>query len=90
MEHGHLVRENYQPSRTAVLEEVQRRRNDPGAVIDIPGLGRCTLTIPQLDFKRITRDRPDLLSADGHTQTKAWLKFMHHTDSIPYRNVRRI
>ena len=90
MEHGHLVREHTQPNRVAILEEVKARRNDPEGVIDIPGLGRCALTIPQLDFQRIVRDRPDLISADGHTSTKAWQKFMKHSDSEPYRNVRRI
>ena len=78
-EHGHIVRENYQPTRKAVLEEVQERRNR-GEVKDTL-LGRAALTIPQLDYQRLLKAYPDMASPDGHTQTKAWQKFMRTSES---------
>ena len=89
-EHGHIVRENYQPTRSAVLSEVEARRNSPGSVRDVPGLGRCALTIPQLDFQRLIKLFPDLVCPDGQEQTNAWRKFMRDPLSEPYRNFRKI
>ena len=89
-ENGHLVRENYQPTRNAVLAEVEARRNTPGSVRDVDGLGRCALTIPQLDFQRLVKLFPDLVCPDGLEQTAAWRKFMRDPLSEPYRNFRKI
>ena len=89
-ENGCLVRENYQPTRKAVLAEVEARRNNPGSVTDVPGLGRCALTIPQLDFQRLIKIFPDLVCPDGLEQTAAWKRFFKHPLSEPYRNFRKI
>lgn len=85
-ENGAIVRENYQPTRNAVLREVEARRNNPGSVRDVDGLGRCALTIPQLDLQRLFRMFPDLKCPDGHVQTAAWKKFLASSLSEPYRN----
>ena len=81
-EHGHLVRENYQPTRKAVLEDTQELRK-LGVNFDV-GFGRVALQIPQLDYQRLLKAYPDLACPDGHTQTKAWQKFMRSSESKPY------
>jgi hypothetical protein len=83
-EHGHLVREFYQPSREAVLEDTKQRRL-AGINIDAP-FGRCMLTIPQLDYQRLMRAYPALNSLDTVEQTKAWKKFLRSPESEAYRN----
>ena len=83
-EHGCLVRENYQPTRKAVLEGIRQRRNE-GVMIDAP-FGRCMLTIPQLDYQRLMKAYPALNSHDTHEQTKAWKRFLRAPESEPYRN----
>ena len=83
-EHGHLVRENYQPSRKAILEGIKQRRND-GVNIDAP-FGRCMLSIPQLDYQRLIKAYPALNSLDTVEQTKAWKKFLRSPESEAYRN----
>jgi len=87
-EHGHIVRENYQPTRKAVLEEVKELRN-LGVRFDVP-FGRVALTIPQLDYQRLLKIYPDLGSADAHTSTKAWQKFMRSSESMPYHMSEKI
>ena len=89
-ENGCLVRENYQPTRDAELRKVEARRNNPGSVKDVDGLGRCALTIPQHDFQRLIKLFPDLVCPDGLEQTLAWRKFMKSPLSEPYRNFRKI
>ncbi len=84
-EHGHLVRENYQPSRTAVLEATKYRRDHPGIMKDAP-FGRAMLTIPQLDYQRLMKANPALNSLDTAEQTKAWKVFLRSPESEPYRN----
>jgi hypothetical protein len=79
-----LVRENYQPTRTAVLEGIKQRR-DAGANVDAP-FGRCMLTIPQLDYQRLMKAYPALNSHDTAEQTKAWKKFLRSPESEAYRN----
>ncbi len=81
-EHGHLVRENYQPSRKAELEYTRELRK-LGVNFDV-GFGRVALNIPQLDYQRLLKIYPDLASPDGHTSTKAWQKFMRSSESKPY------
>ena len=81
-EHGHIVRENYQPTRKAELEYTQELRK-LGVNFDV-GFGRVALNIPQLDYQRLLKAYPDLASPDGHTQTKAWQKFMRTSESKPY------
>jgi hypothetical protein len=88
-EHGHIVREHAQPNRRAVLREVQTRRDNPGTVRDLAGIGRPALTIPELDWIRITRANPDLKSPDAEIKTKAWLRFIQSSESFIYRNMRR-
>ncbi len=83
-EHGCLVRENYQPSRNAVLEGIKQRRND-GVNIDAP-FGRCMLTIPQHDYQRLIKAYPALNSHDTVEQTKAWKRFLRSPESEAYRN----
>lgn len=83
-EHGHLVREFYQPSREAVLENVKRRRIE-GINVDAP-FGRNMLTIPQLDYQRLIRHYPALNSHDTVEQTKAWKRFLRSPESEAYRN----
>jgi len=92
MEQGHLVRERTQPERRAILEHVQQRRNDGNVPDKSEALGRPALTIPELDYWELVQNNPDLHPQNGctTTQTKAWLKFMRSTASIPYRNFRRI
>jgi hypothetical protein len=88
-EQGHLVRQNYQPSRSAVLDEVKFRRDHPGTVKDV-GFGRAVLSIPQHDFQRLIKAYPDLISLDAIEQTKAWHKFMRSSESVPFRNFPKI
>lgn len=83
-ENGAIVRENYQPSRTAELERIKQRRN-AGVMIDAP-FGRCMLTIPQLDYQRLMRAYPALNSFDTVEQTKAWKRFLRSPESEPFRN----
>ena len=83
-EHGAIVRENYQPSRNAVLESIKQRRND-GVNIDAP-FGRCMLTIPQHDYQRLISHYPALNSHDTVEQTKAWKRFLRSPESEAYRN----
>ncbi len=83
-EHGAIVRENYQPTREAVLEGIKQRRN-AGVMIDAP-FGRCMLTIPQLDYQRLMKAYPALNSLDTAEQTKAWKRFLRSAESEPYRN----
>ena len=83
-EHGHLVRENYQPTRTAVLEAIKQRRN-AGIMKDAP-FGRCELSIPQLDYQRLIKAYPALNSFDTVEQTNAWKAFLRSPESEPYRN----
>ena len=83
-ENGAIVRENYQPTRKAVLEGIKQRRN-AGVMIDAP-FGRCMLTIPQLDYQRLMKHYPALNSHDTVEQTKAWKKFLRSAESEPYRN----
>ena len=84
-EQGHFVREFTQPTRHAVLKEVQERRDNPGSIRDL-GFGRAALTIPQLDFMRLTRANPDLISPDAGIKTNAWHRFMRSSESRIYRN----
>ena len=84
-EQGHLVRENYQPSRQAVLEATKYRRDHPGIMKDAP-FGRAMLTIPQLDYQRLMKAYPALNSLDAVEQTNAWKKFLRSAESEPYRN----
>jgi hypothetical protein len=88
-EQGHLVRENFQPTRLAELKTIQERRDNPGSVRDL-GFGRAALTIPQHDFMRLTKANPDLISPDAGVQTVAWRKFMQSSESRIYRNFSRI
>lgn len=81
-EHGHLVRENYQPTRKAVLEETRELRN-LGVRFDVP-FGRVALQIPQLDYQRLLKKYPDLRSPDAHTSTQAWKKFMRTSEAKKY------
>lgn len=81
----HLVREFYQPTRHAVLREVQERRDHPGSMREL-GFGRVALTIPQHDYMRLTRANPDLASPDAGIKTKAWKKFCRSSESRIYRN----
>ncbi len=81
-EQGHLVRENYQPTRQAVLEDTQELRK-LGVNFDV-GFGRVALNIPQLDYQRLLRAYPDLASPDAHTSTKAWQKFMRTSEAKKY------
>jgi len=83
-EHGALVRENYQPSRKAVLEGIKRRRIE-GVNVDAP-FGRCMLTIPQLDYQRLIKAYPALNSHDTVEQTKAWKRYLRSPESEPHRN----
>ena len=83
-EGGHLVRENYQPSRKAVLEATKQRRN-AGVMKDAP-FGRCELSIPQLDYQRLIAHYPALNSLDTVEQTKAWKRFLRSAESEAYRN----
>ncbi len=83
-EHGCLVRENYQPSRKAILENIKQRRN-AGVNVDAP-FGRCMLTIPQHDYQRLMKAYPALNSFDTVEQTKAWKKFLRSPESEAYRN----
>ncbi len=83
-EHDRLVREHYQPSREAVLEQTKQRRN-AGTMKDA-AFGRCMLTIPQLDYQRLIRAYPALNSHDTVEQTKAWKKFLRSPASEAYRN----
>lgn len=89
-EQGHIVREHTQPNRKAILREVQTRRDNPGSVRDLAGLGRPALTIPTLDLHRLFRIYPDLKCPDGEIKTRAWLKFMRSSESKPYRNFQKI
>ena len=84
-EHGHIVRENYQPTRNAVLESTKYRRDHPGIMKDSP-FGRCMLTIPQLDYQRLMKAYPALNSLDTVEQTKAWKRFLRSAESEAYRN----
>ena len=84
-EQGHYVREFTQPTRLAVLKEVQERRDNPGSIRDL-GFGRAALTIPQHDYMRLTRANPDLISPDAGIKTNAWKKFMRSSESRIYRN----
>ena len=84
-EHGHIVRENYQPTRKAVLAATKYRRDHPGIMKDA-GFGRCMLTIPQLDYQRLMKAYPALNSHDSVEQTKAWKRFLRSAASEPYRN----
>ena len=84
-EHGHIVRENYQPTRKAVLEATKYRRDHPGIMKDAP-FGRAMLTIPQLDYQRLMKVYPALNSLDAVEQTKAWKRFLRSAESEPYRN----
>ena len=81
----HVVREFTQPTRNAVLAEVKERRDNPGSVRDL-GFGRAALTIPELDFMRLTRANPDLISPDAGIKTNAWKKFFRSSESRIYRN----
>ena len=83
-ENGAIVRENYQPTRKAVLEGIKQRRND-GVNIDAP-FGRCMLTIPQLDYQRLIKAYPALNSLDTVEQTKAWKRYLRSPESEPHRN----
>ena len=83
-ENGAIVRENYQPTRKAVLEGIKQRRN-AGVNIDAP-FGRCMLTIPQLDYQRLIKHYPALNSLDTVEQTKAWKRFLRSPESESYRN----
>jgi hypothetical protein len=84
-EHGHIVRENYQPTRNAVLEATKYRRDHPGIMKDAP-FGRAMLTIPQLDYQRLIKAYPALNSLDTVEQTKAWKRFLRSPESEAYRN----
>ena len=83
-ENGHIVRENYQPSRKAVLEATKQRRN-AGIMQDAP-FGRCMLSIPQHDYQRLIKAYPALNSLDTVEQTKAWKRFLRSAESEAYRN----
>ena len=84
-EHGHIVRENYQPTRKAVLAATKYRRDHPGIMKDSP-FGRAMLTIPQLDYQRLIKHYPALNSHDAVEQTKAWKRFLRSPESEAYRN----
>jgi hypothetical protein len=84
-EQGHLVRENFQPTRIAELKAIQQRRDNPGSVKDL-GFGRAALTIPQHDYMRLTKANPDLISPDAEIKTKAWQRFWRTSESRIYRN----
>ena len=88
-EQGHLVRSHTQPNRKQILREVQTRRDNPGSVRDMAGLGRPVLTIPELDLHRLHRIYPDLKCPDPEIKGKAWLKFMRSSESKKYRNFVR-
>ncbi len=52
--------------------------------------GRWALSIPEIDYKALTRRNPALKSQDAVERTLAWKAFMASPDSIPYRVNERI
>ncbi len=74
-----------------ILEETHRRRRDK-TVRDAPGIGRPALTIPEVVFKKLIRDNPDLdARKNAHEDvTRAWLKYMASPESKPWRNFDKI
>ena len=85
---GHTVtRCLVQPERPQVLEAIKTIRNE-GIVEDRPGIrGRWCLSIPFADWEWLKRHPKwcELTSHDRDTRHKAWMRFMNHPDSAPFR-----
>jgi hypothetical protein len=62
---------------------IKARRNQ--ARKDMDGLGRWGLTIPDPILPLLQEYKPELFQDDGELAGRAWLRFIKHPDSKPFR-----
>ena len=76
--------------------ELNKARKNATIQKDLQGTGRWALSIPHTHVDNrgwpaclceqcLYKAKPDLASPDRQTQNKAWLAFIKHSDSVPYR-----
>ena len=82
-----LYSELVQPSRETILNRNAELRKNPGALrSDALGLHKpLRLDIPIVDRVALFKKYPDLQSPDMEIKHKAWMKFYHSSESLPYR-----
>lgn len=73
-----------QPSRSLILDQAQRLRNEPEALRPL-SFGVWALTIPFEDLENLEAANPELKSTDKETRRRAWRKFIASPESLPYR-----
>jgi len=79
---GRLTRERLSASRSAVIEQNQKLRNE--GVVGQRDWGRTQLRIPENDYHRLLSQNPELKCWDKEIRTKAWDKFMRSDAAKPY------
>ena len=79
-----------QINRGQILHDVARIRTEGAGPADRPGLGRWSLSVPFEDHAALVRKYPDLAAPDSRIRSAAWLKFMHSSESEPYRMRERL
>ncbi len=76
-----------QPGRERVLEQAERVRNGGGS--RPMKWGQLSASIPELDYRLMTRDNPELACADRKVQARAWSKFLSSSEGRKYSTVNR-
>lgn len=61
------------------------RERAKGKAKDMQGIGRLGLVIPDPLLKILEEYKPELFQSDLQLKNKAWLKFIKHSDSKPFR-----
>ena len=61
-----------------------------GPVNDLAGVARPALHLSAEEHEYLERANPELSQEDAQLRAKAWLDFIHHPDSRPFRVQERI
>jgi hypothetical protein len=78
-----------QYGRDEILQTVAGIRQ-AGGVDDREGMGRWGLSIPFEDWLRLRAKYPELASKDAKIKSRAYLRFMRSSESLPFRITEKI
>ena len=84
VEQGHLVRVQQQPGRDKIMDATNELRKNEGALKPL-GWGALSLRIPDIDYVKLVKKYPDLMSPNNEQKRAAWLRFMGSSEADPYR-----
>ena len=76
------------PGLRSDLNQNQQHRNAQAR--DMQGIGRIALSIPEPIEPLLRIYHPELYQADAELRGKAWLRFMKHPDSAPFRTYAKL